>query len=439
MKNTSVLWCTVLIGFTIFNYSCKTETYDSNEKGPYPILSDHNAIDSVVDKFIDDQAYPFIHVRLEHLDGSVMYEHSAVNKTLVPDLEINKDTWIRIWSMSKIITISMVLDLVEDGILKLDDPVTKYIPEFKSLKVAATVDGKDLSSLRGEDIQLACPYVLAPMDSVMTILHLINHQAGFYYAVTGLACLDSLAAAKNLPKSKNSKEFIDKLCTIPLIQQPGSSDHYGTNTTVLGFVAERATGKSLKELIRDRVTTPLKIEGLQYGLADQNELPPRVSGVDSVLRVANPGELDIFGPSFPNYSPASELYLGGEGMVGTADGYADFIRMLVNHGELNGHRFLDHETVQDIYAPHTYLNHPYGYNGYNLWVAGDSSRIKGNGDKGIWIGGGYEGTHFWADPKRKFVGVIMSQMFGVQPLGYGRDDKIRGAIYRQLWAADAEQ
>ena len=120
-------------------------------------------------------------------------------------------------------------------------------------------------------------------------------------------------------------------------------------------------------------------------------------------------------------------------MLATADGYADFVRMLLKRGTLNGHRFLETATVEDIYAPHTQLDNPYGHNGYNLWVSGDSMRIMGSGDAGLWIGGGYEGTHFWADPKRDFVGVIMSQMNFNSEEGYKRDDKFRGALYQQLF------
>ncbi len=96
------------------------------------------------------------------------------------------------------------------------------------------------------------------------------------------------------------------------------------------------------------------------------------------------------------------------------------------------------ETVEDIYAPHTQLDNKYGYNGYNLWISGDSMRIKGQGDKGLWIGGGYEGTHFWVDPKREFVGVIMSQMSFAQPKAYGRDDTFRGEVYRQIFENEAK-
>ncbi|MFT7606016.1 MAG: CubicO group peptidase (beta-lactamase class C family), partial [Saprospiraceae bacterium] len=206
-----------------------------------------------------------------------------------------------------------------------------------------------------------------------------------------------------------------------------------------GLVAERATGKSLKELVEERVTKPLKIKGLQYGMPPNASLPATFSGKDSILRYAQPGELDIFGANVPDYDPTHELYLGGEGMVATANGYADFVRMLLKRGELNGYRFLNKSTVEDIYAPHTQLDNPYGHNGYNLWISGDSMRINGTGDAGLWIGGGYEGTHFWADPKREIVGIVMSQMSFNNPGGYGRDDKFRGAIYKQFWKEEEKE
>ena len=406
------------------------------EKPSGIILSDSQAIDSTINVFVENGAYPFVYVRLENKDGSLIYEHSSVNSEILGDQKIDKDSWIRIWSMSKIVTISVALDLIEEGVLQFDDPVTKFIPEFKNLKVAVSETGESIGEIEWGRREGICPIKLIPNDSVMTILHLINHQAGFYYATNGIACLDSLLAQQNLPTAKNTDECINRMAKLPLMQHPGSSYFYGTNTTVLGFVAERATGKSLKQLVEERVTKPMNIKGLQYGLATHANLPPTVSGKDATLRKAHKGELDIFGSDVPDYDLNHELYLGGEGMVATADGYADFIRMLLNRGELNDYRFLEESTVEDIYAPHTQLDNKYGYNGYNLWVSGDSMRVNGTGDAGLWIGGGYEGTHFWVDPKREFVGVIMTQMFAVPRQGYGRDDEIRGEIYKQLWAME---
>jgi hypothetical protein len=173
---------------------------------------------------------------------------------------------------------------------------------------------------------------------------------------------------------------------------------------------------------------------LAYDLPEGAIMLPRFSGKDSLLRIANHGELDIFGQDVPDYLPEHQLYLGGEGMIATANGYSDFLRMLLNKGTLNGYRFLEESTIEDLTSPHTQKDNSYGYNGYNLWVSGKPYFEKGRGDKGLWIGGGYEGTHFWIDTKRGFVGTIMTQMFWVfdGTYGYSKDDRIRGSIY-QPW------
>jgi len=397
-------------------------------------IADPAALDKVLDDYVAADAFPFLYARIEDKQGRLIYEHGAVNPEVLPGVEVNGQTWIRIWSMSKIVTISTLLDLVEDDLLSLDDPVTKFIPEFEALQVAVSPDGADLSVI--EDKAAACPLQLVPVESAMTVRDLINHQAGFHYATTGIACLDSLMASSNLPMAENSQALVDLMAELPLIQQPGTNDFYGTNTTVLGIVAERVSGKSLKQLVTERVTGPLQIEGLQYGLPKGASLLPRMSAADGAFREAHRGELDIFGPDVPDYDPDHELYLGGEGMLGTADGYADFLRMLLSRGELNGHRLLEVATIDDITSPHTQLDSPYGYNGYNLWVNNGKRPDGSEGEGGLWIGGGYEGTHFWIDPKREFVTVVMTQTFGTPEFGWDRDEEFREAVYEQIRTAD---
>ena len=428
-----------IIGF-LFSFFLITTLYSCLKKNTKNIslINDTNALDAILDYYVEEGFYPFIYARLEDLDGQVIYEHSTVNNNLLPNKIVNGNTWIRIWSMSKIVTIATALDLVEDGILNLNDPVTKYIPEFKNLKVAVAEDGKSLTEIDWGNRANVCPVKLVENDSVMTVLHLINHQAGFYYATTNYSCLDSLVANANLPKAKNSDDLINKLAQLPLVQHSGTDYFYGTNTTVLGLVAERASGKSLKNLVETRITKPMQITGLQYGLPEGVELIPKFTGRDSILRKATKGELDIFGPDVPDYQQTHILYLGGEGMLATANGYADFVRILLNNGNLNGYQFLEENTIEDIYAPHTQLDNAYGYNGYNLWVSGDSMLLKQQGDKGLWVGGGYECTHFWADPKRKFVGIILSQNNEVRAPGYKMNDKFRGALYKQIFELEGK-
>ena len=400
----------------------------------YIEISNSQVIDSITKTFIDREIYPFIYTRLEDSNGIVAYENLEKNERLLGDENIDGDSWIRIWSMSKIVTICLALDLMEDGIISLNDSVIKFIPEFSDLKVACDRDSVQMVYSKWyEDstISTPCPLVFVENDSVMTILHLLNHQSGFYYSTTGLQCIDSAIAEKNVAMAENSQDLINKLALLPLCQHPGSYHYYGMNTTVLGLVCERATGKTLAELVKERITDPMKIEGLAYDLPQGATMLPRFSGKDSILRIAELGELDIFGQDVPDYSPEHKLYLGGEGMIATANGYSDFLRMLLNKGTLNGYRFLEESTIEDLTSPHTQTDNSYGYNGYNLWVSGEPYLEKGQGDKGLWIGGGYEGTHFWIDTKRGFVGTIMTQMFWVYDgtYGYSKDSRIRGAIY----------
>ncbi len=143
------------------------------------------------------------------------------------------------------------------------------------------------------------------------------------------------------------------------------------------------------------------------------------------------------GPDVPGYAPESALHLGGEGMLATADGYADFLRMLLRHGALGERRFLERGSVETLYAPHTLTDSPHGHNGFNLRVSGQAMRDAGDGDAGLWIGGGYEGTHFWVDPKREFVAVVLTQVFRPPAGGAGWLSAFRGEIYRQLRGASS--
>ena len=417
--------CSLILCCLIISPSC-----GSAQKTLINIQNKHQ-LDTILNQYVDEGYFPFLFARLEDKNGRVLYEHCRINRNLIPKEVIDKQTWIRIWSMSKIITITIIMDLVEDGHLHLDEPVTKYIPEFDSLQVAVNENGVPLGQIQNKNI--GCKYTLVKPDSIMTLRHLINHQAGFYYATTGIDCIDSILVSKNLLQASDSDDLINRLATVPLLLHPGSKYYYGTNTTVLGMVAERATGLSLKNLVEIRLFSRLNIKGLKYNLSKGETLLPYFTGIDSILRIARKGELDIFGPDLPFYRPDNQLYLGGEGMVATADGYADFLRIFLHNGKLNDKRFLDENTIDKIVSPHTQINSPWGYNGYNLWITGDTLRKRGWGEEGLWQGGGYEGTQFWIDSKREFVGVIMTQIHHTPNGGWDMYNDFRGALYQQFW------
>ena len=410
----------------LFFTACENSQFSFNQ----------SKLDIIIDKYVQNNSHPFIHVRFEDKLGNVIYEHNSINRKFLPKENIDGQTLIRIWSMSKIVTISLFMDLVEDKIVSLDDLVEEYIPEFSDLLVATDEAGTSLTLL--DSMKNICPFELNKNNTKMTVRHLINHEAGFYYATTQNKCINQEMANVNLPKAVNSDDLISRFAKLPLIQKPGDSHFYGTNTTILGLVAERATGKTLNELIKSKMTTPLKINGLKYNLNKGESLLPRFSGKNDSLRFAHDGDFDIFGPDFPSNSPDNNIFLGGEGMIASADGYCDFLRMLTNHGSLNQEQFLSPQTVKEITSPHTQLENKWGYNGYNIWVTSDTLRKLGVGDSGLWQGGGYEGTEFWIDSKRGFVGVKMSQLHPIPKNGHEFYNEFRGEVYRQIFSFEEQ-
>ena len=161
MKNTLFLF--VLL---FFFSSC-------NEKESF--IYDSNSLDSLVSKYVDNGSQALLLVRLE--DRTVKQYIKIARRTMIlfQIMIFNENTWFRIWSMSKIVTISLTMDLVEDGILKLEDPVSKYIPEFSNLKVALSNNDQALTSYGqtlendNSELQDPCPIKLVESNSEMTV------------------------------------------------------------------------------------------------------------------------------------------------------------------------------------------------------------------------------------------------------------------------------
>ncbi|MEO1261182.1 MAG: serine hydrolase domain-containing protein [Bacteroidota bacterium] len=433
----NALWLFFLFSVVACQNAKQTENSLSAEsKQPFYFFNKNEHIIGALDSLVENKFLPYVYARIENHDGALLFEHSAVNRELYPDLEVTGDSWFRIWSMSKIVTISLVMDLSEDGILNLNDPVHQYIPEFKNLQVALSADGKAITDYAYDEVDEICPVQYIPANSEMTIADLIHHKAGFYYPWSGIDCLDKIWTDQDLNAAKNSQELINRLKAMPLVQQPGSTYFYGLNTTVLGLVAERATDKPLNLLVKERITGPMKINGLQYTEPAHATLLPRTDGKQGFEKINVKNETDIFGAAMPKYSPDHSLFMGGEGMIGTTDGYADFMRMLLHNGSLNGHRFLNEATINEMSSPHTQTDSPWGYNGYNLWVTGDTLKVMGVGEAGFWVSGGYEGTYCWIDRKRKIVGLVMTQLFNMKT---APSEVFRGAVYQEIWKHEQEQ
>jgi CubicO group peptidase (beta-lactamase class C family) len=257
----------------------------------------------------------------------------------------------------------------------------------------------------------------------------MNHKAGFYYALTNSQCLNSSIELLDIPNLKNGEELIKQLSNLPLIQHPGEKYTYGLNTTVLGLVLQRITGKNLNEMVSERILDTQNIEGLSYRLPEDVDLIPCYTGRDGTLRNVIDGDLDIFGQSIPNYLLNNNLFLGGEGMLGTGKGYIDFMKLFSLD---NKTKFLNNETIVEMISKPDIENNNYGYNtDYAFYLTSKNHEFE----KNILRVGGYEKTSSWIDQNNKLFGVLFAQVNETQDkIGLSTQMEIdfKKELYHQL-------
>jgi len=332
----------------------------------------------------------------------VYYENFGV-RDVATQLSMSADTIFRLYSMSKPITSVMAMMLVEDGKLSLDDPVSKYIPAFAGMKVGIerkTADGK-------------VSLTLEPQERPITIKDLLRHTAGLPYGFHGGGLVRELHAAADLFNSDLSNaEFVAKIATLPLAEQPGTAWTYGFATDVLGRVVEVISGKTLLQFEKERLLDPLGMTETAFYVADPA----------GFARIAEPM------PEDRNISPTTEVRdirrtvkweSGGAGMVGTIGDYARFAQMLLNGGTYQGRRYLKPETValmaSDHVGPETkiardQMYYPGGNSGFGLGFAVRTSVPPGTSwPTGEYRWDGVGGTFFFIDPEDDLFGIFMVQ------------------------------
>lgn len=327
------------------------------------------------------------------------------------------DTIFRLYSMSKPITSVAAMMLVDDGRLRLDDPVSKYIPAFADVKVAlAARDGKTVQSLQ-------------PLARSITIEDLLRHTSGITYGFYGETAVRKLYGSSDLFEGDiDNATFANRLAKLPLAEQPGTVWDYGHSVDVLGRVIEVISGQTLYQFEKERLLDPLGMQDTAFSLTD-----PEKRG-----RVVEPLPQDRFdGPIAGLDDPVRprRWESGGAGMTGTIGDYARFTQMLLNGGTLDGRRYLKAETVasmtRDHLGPgiaHDDFYHPGPDSGFGLGFAVRVSAAPPfTAGEYRWDGVG--GTFFFVDPKDDMFAVVMMQ----SPLQRGRiETEVRRLIYQAL-------
>ena len=334
--------------------------------------------------------------------GKPVYYANFGVRDVATELSMSADTIFRLYSMSKPITSVMAMMLVEDGKLALDDPVAKYIPAFANMKVG-------VESTKDDKVALT----LEPLERPVTIKDLLRHTAGLPYGATGGGAVRELHAAADLFNSDLSNaDFVAKLATLPLAEQPGTVWDYGFATDVLGRVVEVVSGRTLLQFEKERLLDPLGMTETAFYVADAAKFP----------RIAEPM------PEDRSISPTTQLRdirrpatweSGGAGMVGTVGDYARFAQMLLNGGTYEGRRYLKPETIaliaSDHIGPETKIArdqyyYPGASSGFGLGFAVRTSVPQGTSwPLGEYRWDGVGGTFFFIDPEDDLIGIFMVQ------------------------------
>ena len=314
-----------------------------------------------------------------------------------------KDAIFRIYSMSKPITSVAAMMLFEEGRILLSDPVSKYLPKMKDMKVGVEKPAADGGKPTLE---------LVPAAREMTVQDLLRHSSGLTYGAAGTnlvkAQWQEAAAGKGRP---SNAELVDRIAKLPLLFQPGTTWEYSTSTDVLGRVVEVVSDRSLYQFEKERILDPLGMKDTSFYVLD----PAKQSRIAEPLpanRVLASGN-EMFDPRVE-----ARLESGGGGMMGTAMDYARFCQMLLNGGTLDGKRILGPRTVAYMASDHlgntikpgpNYLPGPgFGF-GLGFAVRTAAGEAPAAGSVGEYNWNGAAGTTFWIDPKEKMFVVFMIQ------------------------------
>ena len=325
------------------------------------------------------------------------------------------DDLFRIYSMTKPITSIAFMMLVEEGAVRLDDPVHRVIPEWKDLGVFA-------GGLEGR-------FVTRRTSRPMLMVDLLRHTSGLTYGLQQRTNVDAIYRARDygVPGGKCTlDEMIAGLAELPLEFSPGDAWNYSISTDVVGYLVGKISGVPFERFVQERIFDPLGMDetGFHAPPAHAGRLAAcYIAGADGKAKLSDDPQTSPFlkEPGFVS---------GGGGLVSSAADYLKFARMLLNGGELNGRRLVGPKTLQLMTANHLpggrdlgsmsislFSEATYQGVGFGLGFAVTLDPVKTllPESAGNFYWGGAAGTYFWVDPAEDLIVIFMTQLLGYGP------------------------
>jgi CubicO group peptidase (beta-lactamase class C family) len=357
--------------------------------------------------------------------GKLVYSQAFGKLNNGTDAPMQIDSVFRIYSMTKPLVSTALMMLVEDGKVQLTDPVSKYLPSFKSPMVSVATHDPLYNSVS---------FKLLPANKEPTIQDLLRHTSGLTYGELTKNTLvkDAYTQASIYQPSidfdartPSSAEMVDRLGKAPLAQQPGTVWEYSLSVDVQGRVIEAVTGQRLGDFLQARIFQPLKMKDTGFTVSAAN-LPRLAEPFPKDPATGAPVKLiDV------SQTPGNDS--GGAGGVSTAGDYLRFCQAMLDGGQLDGARIVSRTTVRLMTSDHLgstiatpvspgqlLLGTP-GYTfGLGFLVRQGDGIAAVHGSAGEFMWAGYAGTYFWADPKEQTCAVLMTQSSGPSRVVYRR-------------------
>jgi CubicO group peptidase (beta-lactamase class C family) len=365
-------------------------------------------IDSLVTDLIAQKKIPGAVVYIAR-HGKVAYHRAWGYRDTETRDPLRKDDIFRMASQSKAIASLAVMMLWEEGRFGLDEPVSRYIPEFAKPTVLKTFNPADSS------------YTTEPAGREITIRQLLTHTSGLDYAAIGHDEFKAIYAKAGVPSGIGNDHYtigekMKVLGKLPLRSKPGTEFNYSLSIDVLGYLVEVVSGMPFDRFLRTRIFDPLGMNDTWFYLPkDRASRLVSLHNGESGVAVPMKGLVfDGVNPDYPNL--AGTYFSGGAGLSGPVEDYARFLQLFLNGGEYNGVRLLSPKTVQLMLTDQTpNMDTEFGL-GFGLETEANDYRSPKSVGSFSW--GGAFATTYWADPKEDLVALIYTNMYNPRTVNY---------------------
>lgn len=410
----------ILFTFLVFVLACKESPKEQVVTQTVIVTPKAKArIDSVLQAFVDANNIAGVSALIVE-QGQEVYYNALGFADKEAQQPMQRNTIVQIYSMTKPITGTALMTLYEEGKFGLDEPISKYIPEFSNMTVYKGVDvtGKVLTE---------------PLDREITIRDITRHTAGFPNTadIPGLSNL--LLEADAMNRENTLTQMAEKMAVVPLYFQPGTQWEYGPSVDVQALLVERISGIPYVEYVKKHILDPLQMEETRYFIPEKD----RDRFAKLYIRKGE-GELVQDSITYSNYTKPWPLTRGGSGLTSTLDNYMRFAQMLAHEGSLDSVQILKPKTVKlmatnqlaDSITKRSWLPSK-GQVGFGIdfavRVAPPKTPEENNGTVGEFYWDGAASTLFWVDPVNELTAVLFVQLFPYDQIGLHK--QFRDAVY----------